>query len=133
MIGELPPYKKKRTGGVSPNARTLKLYRDRGYLCDVVERYDHHAQRLHDFLGMFDAIALKAGDIVGLQPTTDSHVNARVEKIRNSPLYGAWLSNGARVVVVGWAKRDGKWREREVELAFDTHPPLPHDPFKGVA
>lgn len=129
-IGDLPGRpRRKKTGGVSPNARTVKMYRERGYLVDVVERYDHHAQRLHDFLGMFDAIALRAGDTVGLQPTTSEHVAARVEKIRRSPLYAAWLATGARAVVVGWRKAGTVWMAREVELTVKTHPPLPCDPL----
>lgn len=132
MIGELPGRpKRKKTGGVSPNARTLKLYRDMGYLADVVERYDHHAQRLHDFLGMFDIIALRPGETVGLQPTTDAHVAARIKKIRSSPLYAAWLKTGARIRVVGWGVRaDGKWRPHEIELTLHSQPPLSSDPLE---
>lgn len=135
MIGELPGRpKRKKTGGVSPNARTLKLYRDMGYLADVVERYDHHAQRLHDFLGMFDIIALRAGETIGLQPTTDANVAARVKKIRSNPLYAAWLETGARIAVVGWkVASDGKWRAREVRMSLDSHPPLPGDPLEEAA
>lgn len=136
-LGELPAYRKKRSGGVSPNTRTKNLYRERGYLCDTVERYDHHAQRTHDFLGMFDIIAIRGleswaqngTEVAGLQPTSDSNVAARVDKIRRSPLYEAWLKSGARAVVIGWAVRHGKWAPREVELTLITHPPLACDPL----
>lgn len=107
---------------MSPTARSLKLLRERGYFCQVVEKWNAFARIRQDLFGFIDVLAMKGNELLAVQSTSDGNVLARVHKILSSPLAPVWLESASRrLVVQGWAKRGlrgkrKKWECREVEI-----------------
>lgn len=110
----------------SPTALSLRHYRAAGCLVDVVERWLPNAPRpgtkggqgIHrDLFGIIDLVAIAIDEpILGIQATSLGNVSARVAKAQGSSALAVWLRTGARFVVIGWAKRDGRWVPKIVEL-----------------
>ena len=96
-------------------SRTLELFRDAGYQCEIVERWIPGAGIRKDFLGCIDMMAMRPGKerIVGVQVFTTAWTEHR-RKICEEYPDGAdfWLSCGHKLVFIGWrkmkVKRGGK-------------------------
>lgn len=104
----------------SPTQRSLAEMRKRGYLADVVERWIPGARVRKDFAGFIDILCIhteREGDVVGVQATSASNVSKRVDKIINHENVGAVRKGGIRILVHGWAKRNGRWQLREVDVS----------------
>ena len=111
---------------MSPTQRSLKLLRDRGYLCAIVEHFVRFPPPGHrvDLWGFVDILAIKAGEVLGVQTTSGVHVAERLRKIVASPHVATVLSAGVRVVVHGWRKvgprgKAKHWECREEFLTAD--------------
>lgn len=124
---------------MSPTQRSLKLLRGQGYLCEVVERFNHFSNTRRDLLGFIDVLALHekrlrihsgaiiAPGIVGVQVTGGGNLAARRTKILTERRDQAlrWLYCGGGIEIHDWRKvalkRGGKrkvWRPRIVELTL---------------
>ena len=97
--------------------------RERGYLVAIVERFVRFPPPGHrvDLWGFVDLLAVKAGEVLGVQVTSGAHVSERLKKIAASPHIATVLSAGVKVVVHGWAKKGPsgkmkKWECREEPL-----------------
>lgn len=106
---------------MTPTQRSLKLLRDAGYTPGIVEKFNAYAKVRQDFLGGIDIIAIKEGEILGVQTTSDTHVADHIAKILAEPRILLWLQAGGRMVVHGWGKKGprGKrkvWTCRRVEI-----------------
>ena len=66
----------------SPTQRTLKMLRDCGWKCQVVERWNSFAKIRIDLFGIIDIVALTDKGIVGVQATAGSSHSARLKKIK---------------------------------------------------
>ena len=88
----------------SPTERTLKELRKDGYLCAVVEKWNPHALRRQDLFGFIDILAVRPGEVLGVQCTVGSSAAERVTKIKAHPNLAAVLAAGIRVEVWGWRK-----------------------------
>lgn len=114
-------------------ARTLKLLRDRGWMCAMVERWNPYVKIRQDLHGLFDIHALQAAGICwGVQCTSNDSVAKHIDKMRRNKNYYEWLIRGGRILVVGWAKKGGRgerkvWTPREIELTLAEYPPLEED------
>ena len=105
---------------MTPTSRTLKYYRDQGYLIEVVERWIEKAGIWNDLFSIIDCVAIQLdGPIIGVQSTVASCMPARICKAKNVPALRTWLSTGARFVVIGWGKREGRWVPRVEEIGLD--------------
>lgn len=95
---------------MSPTARTLKLLRDEGYLCQVVEHWNAFARRRVDLFGVIDVVAMRAGEVglLGVQCTSAANAASRLTKARETPALGVWLSCANRFEVHSWGKRGGR-------------------------
>jgi hypothetical protein len=108
----------------STTERSLKYYTDKGYLCDMVEKWvkapRHPAGGFRrDFLNIIDFIALKPGATVGVQSCgTDyaQHITKLQEYEDNLKL---WLQANNRFELIGWRQvkkvrgKDAKiWKPR---------------------
>jgi len=114
---------------MSPTQRTLKYYRDLGYTCAMVERWNPHSHVRQDLLGFIDIIGLNhARGIVGIQSTGQAFASHRrkilEERAEECML---WLRCGGRVDLIGWrkllVKRGGKarrWAPRIEEITLHT-------------
>jgi hypothetical protein len=106
---------------VSPTARSLKEMRDRGYVCQVVERWNAFSRRRIDLFGFIDIVCVGNGETVGVQATSGDNVSHRVEKIGRDDLaenVAAVRKAGWRIVVQGWRKgANGRYALREVDCS----------------
>lgn len=108
---------------MTPTQRSLALLRERGYLVAIVEKFVRFPPPGHrvDLWGFVDLLAVKAGEVLGVQVTSGAHVSERLKKIAASPHIATVLSAGVKVVVHGWAKKGPrgkmkKWECREEPL-----------------
>ena len=103
---------------MSPTQRSLKMLRADGYTCQVVEHFNHFARIRQDLFGGIDILAIRPGEILGVQTTDGSSVSKRLAKLRSEPKLAAWLNAGGKLVVHGWRKleRTGKWECRIEEI-----------------
>lgn len=102
----------------SPTTRSLKALRADGWLCEVTERWNPHAQIRQDLFGFVDIIALKGGVTLAVQTTTGSNASKRVIKIAESPHIAAVRAAGWSVHVHAWRKlASGRWELRTVDVS----------------
>ena len=83
---------------------TLKNLRERGYTAEVVERFNSFTKHRKDFLNIIDIIAIKPGEILGVQTTTYKAASEHRKKIRLEPLLKEWLSAGGKFELQQWLK-----------------------------
>lgn len=103
---------------MSPTQRSLKHLRDEGYVCAIVEHWDHFARKRRDLFGMFDLLCVRKGEVLAVQTTSGSNVSARVRKIGENELVGAIRDSGIRIHVHGWRKgANGRYALRVVDLS----------------
>lgn len=109
----------------SPTQRTLKEFRGRGYKCQVVEHWNSFARIRIDLFGFIDIVAMRPGEILGIQTTSDSGRSARRKKILDSELARDWVEAGGKIVLTTWGKKKVKgggramrWTMHEEEVTF---------------
>ena len=102
---------------MSPTARTLKYFRDRGYVADVVECYNSFSKHRKDFIEIIDIIVFK-DKVIGIQATTKGNARARLKKAKESGHLHAWLKV-AGFWVMGWYKEGNRWRVAITEIFLD--------------
>lgn len=110
----------------STTQRSLKHLRDEGWPnVQVVEVWIAPAKRHRDLFGFCDILALHPdwGHLY-VQTTSGSHVNARLDKLREFPdVIEDVLLSGSRVEIHGWRKlkRDGRmvWKPRILNVGFE--------------
>jgi hypothetical protein len=91
--------------------------RDRGYLCEVTERWNPFAKIRQDLYNFVDVLCIKEGETVAVQTTSYGNISARVKKISELDSSAIVKLAGWRIIVQGWRKdKAGKWVVREVEL-----------------
>lgn len=101
----------------SPTQRSLKLLRDRGYRADVVEKWIPGANIRKDLFGFIDVIAIKDGETLAVQSTSDNNVAARITKIEDSDALADVRDAGWNIHVHGWRKVKNRWQCREVDVS----------------
>lgn len=107
----------------SPTQRTLKYYRDQGYLCGIVEKFNPHAKIRQDLFGVCDIVAVGKNETLCVQATSDTNLATRVTKLQGHDNTPVLKENGWKVVCIGWKKRPQEkgsnrlvWKERIHEL-----------------
>lgn len=102
----------------SPTQRSLAYLKAEGYTVAIVEHWNSFTRRRHDLFGMFDLLAVRAGETLAVQTTSGSNVSARVRKISDSELIGAVRDAGWVVHVHGWRKgANGRYSLRVEDLS----------------
>lgn len=102
----------------SPTSRSLDLLRKQGYLADVVERWIPGANIRKDLFGFIDIVAIKDGEIRGIQATTGSNCSSRVKKIAAHDNVAAVRKAGFGIFVHAWSKNSaGRWNVRIVDCS----------------
>jgi hypothetical protein len=100
---------------ISPTQLSLRLLRDDGWLVDVCERWVPNGSlggSRKDLFGLLDLVALKDDTTMGVQTTSHTNVNARLNKIQDEEhqvALRALQAAGWSIVVHGWrlSSRDG--------------------------
>ena len=103
---------------MSPTQRSLAHLRKLGYLAEVVEKRVPKVFITRDLFGFIDVLAIREGEVLGVQATSGSNVAARVTKIAEAQHVGTVRKAGIRIVVHGWRKAaNGRWTLREVDCS----------------
>jgi hypothetical protein len=100
---------------ISPTALSLRLLRAEGWLVDVCERWIPSGgvgQIRKDLFGLIDLVAVRDSSTMGVQTTSHTNVNARLNKMSDEEHQTALRSlqtAGWIIVVHGWrmTSRDG--------------------------
>ena len=100
----------------SPTQRSLKLLRDQGYTCAIVEHWNPFAHIRQDLFGFIDIMAIKEGETLGVQTTTLAHQPERVVKIKEHKNYPIVRLAGWKIHVHGWRKLKAGWIPKIIEL-----------------
>ena len=102
--------------GKSPTVRSLEKLRAEGYLCQIVERWNPHAQIRQDLFGIGDILAIREGETLLVQTTSRGNVAARVTKIQESEHLDKILAAGWKITVHGWGKLKAGWTCKIVDF-----------------
>jgi hypothetical protein len=103
---------------VSPTQRTLAKLRAEGWLAQVVERWVPQARKRIDLFGFIDVLAVRPGEVLGVQSTSRTNVAGRLAKIADHENIGAVREAGIRLEVHGWGKMaSGRWECRVVDVS----------------
>lgn len=115
---------------MSPTQRTMKLLRDQGQICWVVERFiaqaGPHGKRI-DLFNIIDIIALTANSTIGIQ-SCGSDFAAHLEKltVEKAEETITWLTGPRELHLYGWRKvkmkRGGKalrWKPRVALITLE--------------
>lgn len=89
---------------MSPTERTLKYLRSLGYRATVTERWNPFAKIRQDLFGIIDVLAVRPGETLGVQCTSNTNVSARVNKIADHESTPKLREAGWRLEVHGWTK-----------------------------
>lgn len=100
-----------------PTERTLQRLRREGWRAAVVERWNPHARIRQDLFGVVDVLAIRQGETLAVQATSDSNVSSRVTKLEDSEALPELREAGWSLQVWGWRKRKGRWEPRIVEMS----------------
>lgn len=127
---------KRRAKAISPTQRTLAECRKRGWVSQVVERWNPHAKVRVDLFGVIDLIA-----IVSLSPTDalvppvagersgilaiqacagTSHADRRT-KILAEPRARQWVEAGGQLELWSWSMRGGAGARKLWTLRVETY------------
>lgn len=102
---------------MSPTQRSLAYLRGAGYYPIVVEKWNGFAGKRQDLFGIFDILAIRPGETLGVQVSTLDGVKERVEKITNSDVTPKLREAGWRIEVHGWRKLKSGWEPKIVDLS----------------
>lgn len=103
------PIKKKRKKPVQLAGRAMADLRAEGYSVAVVERYNSFTKQKNDLFGMFDLLAIRGPETIGVQVTSGDHHAERVQKIRDAAVFSWWLQGGTRqALVMSYAKQGAR-------------------------
>lgn len=98
--------------GMSPTQLTLREARARGWLVEVVERWNPYASIRQDLFGIIDIVAVGDCGVLGIQATSRTNHSARLQKAMESENLQKWLEGGGKFEVWSWGKRERKGKER---------------------
>jgi len=111
---------------MTPTARTLKLLRAAGYLCERVEQWVPVAGVRRDLFNFGDVLAIHPTrrEVVIVQCTSLSNLPTRVAKIGSIPVVPALLAAGVMIQAHGWALRAGRWECKVIEIRPEDARPV---------
>lgn len=106
----------------SPTQQALKELRRLGYTVAIVEHWNPFAKIRQDLFGFIDLLAIKKGEILGVQVTSGEHHSNRATKSKNHKNYPLWVASGGRFEVwsfkLGGARGKRKvWTLRREDLS----------------
>jgi hypothetical protein len=95
---------------ISPTQLSLKKLREEGYTVAVVEHWNAFARIRQDLFGFIDLLALKGKEVLAVQTTTATNMNARIKKIADHENIGIVREAGWTIHVHGWHQDEKrKW------------------------
>lgn len=110
------PATRKKPAQLTP--RTLKLLRDEGFACEVVEHWNSFVRRRMDLFGFIDVLALGQDETVAVQVCTRDAMATRRAKIADHPNVGFVRKAGWRILIHGWWQdKAGRWQVKTEDLS----------------
>jgi hypothetical protein len=97
---------------MNPTARSMKWFRDEGWIVDKVEQRLSKTYITRDCFGFADLLVAGPRGIALVQVTDMAHLANREIKARTIPELIKWLDAGGRFLLHGWALK-GKQGERK--------------------
>ncbi len=101
----------------SPTSRSLAYLREQGYIAEVVEKRVPNTNITKDLFGFIDILAIKHGEVLGVQTTTNTNAAARIRKIAEHPNTSWVREAGIRIHVHGWRKLKSGWAVRVEDVS----------------
>ena len=89
---------------------SLKNLRDRGFIAEVVERFNTFSRRRIDLFSVIDIVAIKPDEILGVQATSYGAATEHRKKIREEPKVRSWLEAGGKLELHLWRKIKNRWQ-----------------------
>ena len=109
---------KKKTK-ISPTQLTMAWMKRRGFIAQIVERWNPFAKVRQDLFQVIDIVAVNEdGDLIGIQVTTRGNISSRRAKVRES-LGAKYLAMYNRVEVHGWQKVGPRWTVKVCTMDYD--------------
>lgn len=104
----------------SPTQRAKQLLKRHGWSVAIVEKWNAFAPRpgggkgvKQDLFGFIDLIVMRTNlPIIGIQVTSTSNMQARMDKSCENPMLKIWLSTGALFEVWGWSKKGNTGKQK---------------------
>ena len=93
---------------ISPTQLSLKKLREEGYTVAVVEHWNAFARIRQDLFGFIDLLALKGKEVLAVQTTTATNMNARIKKIADHENIDIVREAGWTIHVHGWHQDEKK-------------------------
>jgi hypothetical protein len=96
--------------GISNTSRTLQYLRSQGWVVDKVEQFNAYAGKFgqrKDMFGFGDIMAMGENSIIAVQSCGQAfseHQRKLIEDETVAPNVHMWLSNGGRLILIGWRK-----------------------------
>lgn len=103
---------------MTPTQLSLRHLRADGYVCEVVERFNHFTNTRHDLFNVADILAIRSGEVLMVQTTSSSNVAARVRKIADNPHVATIREAGIGIHVHGWKKnKSNRYELRSIDCS----------------
>lgn len=104
---------------ISPTQNSLKKIKTDGWTTvQIVEHWNPFARVRKDLFGFIDILAINDdGDVLAVQTTSYTNINARVKKIQDSEHLCRVREAGWAIEVHGWRKVKNKWVCKVVDIS----------------
>lgn len=90
-------------------SKSRQWLKDEGWHVETVEHYNSFTKRKHDLFGFIDLLAIRAGEVLGVQVTSKGHRSDHVRKISEHENVGKVREAGIGIHLHLWDKKDGRW------------------------
>ena len=109
----------------TPTQRSLEYLRKQGYIVGIVEQTIHFPDKQRpgkmtmfkrDLFNIFDLVAAGPGGIIGVQTTSRSNQQSRIQKIQGSREADKWLAAGGHIHVHGWKLAGARGKRKTWEV-----------------
>ena len=104
---------------LSPTQLTLKRLKENGYTTvAITEHWNPFARVRKDLFGFIDILAINnKGDVLAVQTTSYTNINARCKKIAENDNVGDVRKANWTIEVHGWRKVKNKWECKVVDIS----------------
>jgi hypothetical protein len=105
---------------MTPTQRALAFYKELGFVCAVVEKWNPHAKIRQDLYGCIDILCCRRGvGIIGVQACAGASHAARRTKACAEPKLAEWLAAGGRFEVASWSKKGPRGKRKTWQIRRD--------------
>lgn len=110
--------KKTTTKKISPTQLTMAWMKRRGFVAQIVERWNPFAKVRQDLFQVIDIVAVnERGDLIGIQVTTRGNMSSRENKVYASVGAKYWATCNY-IEVHGWQKVGPRWTVKVCALEY---------------